>query len=134
MPDIDFGRISESLNEKSDRDLRNVDTAAKADAVIDYQEPTSANNWTWYRKYKSGWVEQGGVLQVETSGWKSARTFSLPIKMANIKYNVNWTSGYSDTISEEVTVTARTTTSFTISKYTNYQSEACWEVKGMAAN
>ena len=28
--------------------------------VIDFQEPTSANNYTWYRKYKSGWVEQGG--------------------------------------------------------------------------
>ena len=80
MPDIDFGRISESLNEKSDRDLRNVDTTAKADAVIDYQEPTSANNYTWYRKYASGWVEQGG------NGSTMNMTINFPVEMANTYY------------------------------------------------
>ena len=63
MADIDFGQLSEALNDKSDRDLRNVDTTAKADAVIDYQEPTAENNYTWYRLYKSGWVEQGAFIR-----------------------------------------------------------------------
>ena len=77
MPDIDFGQISETLNNKTDRDLRNVDTTAKADAVIDYQEPTAANNYTWYRKYKSGWVEQG--ILFHDRGSSSIWTFPIPM-------------------------------------------------------
>lgn len=61
MSEINFGAISEALNDKTDRDMRNVDTAAKADAVIDFQVPTAENNYRWYRKYASGWVEQGGA-------------------------------------------------------------------------
>ena len=34
-----------------------------ADYVIETQLPTSSNNYTWYRKYKSGWVEMGGVCE-----------------------------------------------------------------------
>lgn len=30
------------------------------DFVVESQLPTAENNYTWYRKYKSGWVEQGG--------------------------------------------------------------------------
>lgn len=46
-------------------------TLARADAVTDmtgtdyvvaWQMPTAENNYTWYRKYKSGWLEQGGKL------------------------------------------------------------------------
>ncbi len=33
-----------------------------ADYVVAWQMPTSNNNYTWYRKYKSGWLEQGGKL------------------------------------------------------------------------
>ena len=83
MADIDFGQLSEALNDKSDRDLRNVDTTAKADAVIDYQEPTADNGYTWYRKYKSGWVEQG-VL--ELSFTTTAKTWTFVIPMADTHY------------------------------------------------
>lgn len=83
MADIDFGQITEALNDKSDRDLRNVDTTAKADAVIDYQEPTAANNYTWYRKYKSGWVEQGGS---GTWSENTEITITLPIPMKDNTY------------------------------------------------
>lgn len=30
------------------------------DYVTEWQTPTAENNYTWYRKYASGWVEQGG--------------------------------------------------------------------------
>ena len=30
------------------------------DTVVEFQLPTEENNYTWYRKYASGWVEQGG--------------------------------------------------------------------------
>lgn len=32
------------------------------DYVVAWQMPTAENNYTWYRKYKSGWLEQGGKL------------------------------------------------------------------------
>ena len=64
---IDTGAILEALNDKTDRDCRNVDTTAGADVVIEYQVPTSANNYTWYRKYASGWVEQGGYVASATN-------------------------------------------------------------------
>jgi hypothetical protein len=31
--------------------------------VVEFQEPTSSNNATWYRIYNDGWVEQGGTVK-----------------------------------------------------------------------
>lgn len=124
MPDIDFGRISESLNEKTDRDLRNVDTTAKADAVIDFQLPTAENGYTWYRKYASGWVEQGG--QTTTNG-----TIVLPVAMLDTNYNITMaqagnTSAYT---AQPMNIT---TTGF---GYWQYQGvfNAYWQVSGVSA-
>ena len=135
MPDIDFGRISESLNEKSDRDLRNVDTTAKADAVIDYQEPTSANNYTWYRKYKSGWVEQGGYYYAGTSV-AGAHNISFPVPFANINYQsllsvLHDSDGGSPNDISEV-FPSRTTTTMRIYVRAGWCGYV-WRVSGMAA-
>ena len=46
-----------------------------ADYVIAWQSPTAENNYTWYRKYRSGWVEQGGRL--------SGRSVTFPIKFTS---------------------------------------------------
>ena len=51
-----------------------------ADYVVAWQAPTPENNYTWYRKYRSGWVEQGGK--------NSVQTVTLPIEMANTNYHV----------------------------------------------
>ena len=134
MADIDFGQLSEALNDKSDRDLRNVDTTAKADAVIDYQEPTADNGYTWYRKYKSGWVEQGGILVVASSGV----AITLPIVMANNTYGCLATA-ISDTAVDGVGLQmyGRTTTLFYL-RNKNYASSltvgATWQVSGLSAN
>ena len=129
MVDIDIGVISEALNNKTDRNMRNVDTTAKADSVIDYQEPTEENGYTWYRKYKSGWVEQGGDIQLNTT------SVIFPVEMADSNYicsivfrsttnstNVTYNSAYTQT---------QTTTGFTcISSSSIHKS---WQVCGMAA-
>ena len=131
MADIDFGQLSEALNDKSDRDLRNVDTTAKADAVIDYQLPTAENDYTWYRKYKSGWVEQGG----RSTGLD--RTITLPITMSDANYviitelvgAISW-AGYSHGVQNI------TTTGFRC-YYDGDQTDPSnwsWQVSGMAAN
>jgi len=56
---------------------------AGADYVIETQVASAANNYTWYRKYKSGWVEQGGYNYGSLSGEK---IIQLPITMSNKHY------------------------------------------------
>lgn len=136
MPDIDFGQLSEALNDKSDRDLRNVDTTAKADAVIDYQEPTSANNYTWYRKYKSGWVEQGGVFSQTINTGDTAWSANLLIAMANYYYvvNVQTDGGYAG----NTTIQCENNSTTQIKGYARAPSgggtkRIMWSVSGMAA-
>ena len=90
MPAVntDEGTILEALNDKLDRDANNLDTSTtNFDVVVDYQAPTAANNYTWYRKYASGWVEQGGSTPIPntTNAWATTQ-ISLPIEMANTRY------------------------------------------------
>lgn len=54
-------------------------TSGMIDFVVAAQAPTAENNYTWFRKYKSGWVEQGGVC---TTGF----TVVLPVDMADNNY------------------------------------------------
>ena len=82
MNKINLGVFSELANNKADRDLRNVDLN-KTDIIIEYQEPTAENDYTWYRLYASGWVEQGGRSTGSSEGLK---TISLPIEMADKHY------------------------------------------------
>lgn len=57
-----------------------------ADYVVEYQNPTAENNYSWYRKYKSGWVEQGGKGTGGAS--KNGAEIQLPITMADSDYNI----------------------------------------------
>ncbi len=59
----------------------NVRTMGMTDYVIESQTPTSQNNYTWYRKYKSGWVEQGGKYNALPNN--SQKTVPLPIAIQN---------------------------------------------------
>lgn len=60
---------------------------ATADYVVESQAPTAENNYTWYRKYKSGWVEQGG--------FSTSQTITLPVEMADSHYTILLT-GFAD--------------------------------------
>jgi hypothetical protein len=80
MADINFGAITEALNNKVD--LPMGDSQDGVDFVVDWQRPTSENGRTWYRKYKSGWVEQGGTLPSGSS------SVTLPIAMEDSSYSV----------------------------------------------
>ena len=76
MTDINIGAISEALNNKVDLPTPSTPQDA-VDYVVEKQDPTSANG-TWYRKYKSGWVEQGGTATTPTNG---DLAITLPIPM-----------------------------------------------------
>ena len=141
MPDINIGAITEALNDKEDRDLRNTDTGSGADAVIEYQKPTAENNYTWYRKYASGWVEQGGRATTNSSNPKQ---ITLPVEMGDVYYNINIlgqtsTDGYSNAAWQVMPITTATSPKSTTSFYaqasiTGYNLFFYWEVKGMAAS
>lgn len=101
---------------------------ANADYVIEFQRPNATNNYTWYRKYKSGWVEMGGEITTNIN------TVALPIEMADNHYILlrtqvgsamqsqypAWVAGYN----------SKTTTNFTIS---NISVNNIWYACGMAA-
>ena len=76
------------------------------DWVVESQLPTAENNYTWYRKYKSGWVEMGGK--------SNSQTITLPIEMVDTNYCIQLTGGCSST-NNNVTVWGyrdKTTSSF----------------------
>jgi len=103
---------------------------ATADYVTEWQNPTADNNYTWYRKYKSGWVEQGGYVANTVTGL----VISLPVEMANIYYDVQLQSRYAyyGTATNTGAV-ACTTTSFTHHHYNDTNQSWTWCVRGIAA-
>lgn len=143
MADIDFGQLSEALNGKSDRDLRNVDTTAKADAVIDFQLPTAENGYTWYRKYKSGWVEQGGYIDGNYSHTFSgtymssyvATTITLPVEIDNTNVNIYCNSTVAQVVASG-NLSSSTALEIKLSSvnFTASGVNVSWQVSGMAAN
>lgn len=60
------------------------------DFVIESQMPTAENDYTWYRKYQSGWVEQGGAYTGNPLGTVSV---NLLIPFSDTNYSVTITQG-----------------------------------------
>lgn len=96
--------------------------------VIEFQAPTADNNYTWYRKYADGWVEQGGQATTSQSG----TTVIFPVEMADTNYQIQITCKSSPSnYSTGIVTNSAATTSMAISTYTEARL-CCWEVKGMA--
>jgi len=67
-------------------------TSGMIDYVIASQAPTAENNYTWYRKYKSGWVEQGGRWTGSLECVQDQEVYqqvNLPVTMADTMYYAN---------------------------------------------
>lgn len=112
---------------KTESDARYVQQGHQ---VIEFQEPTADNNYTWYRLYADGWVEQGGIAV------GNPVTITLPIVMANSNYMA--VSSPNGEVSNNYVAFGQynySTTGFQI-KYNGDLSSAtsiCWQVSGMAA-
>lgn len=91
----------------------------------------SDDGLSWYRKYSSGWVEQGGML----SG--TSATVTLPIEMANTNYNIfaQWWGGKSASFySSDQHITNITVTGFTTNGPENANvKQRNWQVTGLGA-
>lgn len=100
-------------DQKSDSTL-----PANCDFVIE----SGQNGNSWYRKYQSGWVEQGGI--VNTGG---VVTITFPIEMLDTNYTFIGTPKSNTTtntgwVMQEHTAISRTTTGVTIA--TKFVNEA----------
>lgn len=108
------------------------------DVVIESQLPTADNGYTWYRKYKSGWVEQGGVSSV---GPSTSDTITLPIEMSDTNYTLmsglkrttNSGSGHSSVGGTPVSTTQIKLIGDYNDSGTGSMQGAYWQVIGMAA-
>lgn len=99
--------------------------------VIEFQAPTSSNNYTWYRKYADGWVEQGGI---STTGLGTSGTITLPITMQDNNYTAIAGNG-NNAANNYFTISRPEATTTTIKWYKSSSSmNGYWEVKGMAAS
>lgn len=144
MRTLDIGVFSDAINQKLDRDLNNLDIA-NTDIIIGHQDPTEANGYTWYRLYKSGWVEQGGYV---VSNGNTDQHIVLLMEMNNDTYYVSTKSKSSVTTRPNDTNAAnrntafffnkviynQTTTGFNIGSTTEMSIVGTyWRVEGMAA-
>ena len=131
MTDINVGAITEALNNKVDLPTPSTPQDA-VDYVVEKQDPTSANGYTWYRKYKSGWVEQGGAF-----AGNSPLLMTLPITMANTAYSCLAGCGRKDGVNwngNPPTLVPETTTSLGVYAYGDYKNmKGWWQVSGMSA-
>jgi hypothetical protein len=127
------------LSNKANVDLSNIDTTISKldnvlpsgiDYVIDYKASTSEDP-TWYRVYRSGWVEQGGRLPGGSGSYTG--TVLLQKEMADTLYNISiiaLTGGGGVYSCVKGTIT---TTSFTYSANESPDGGFSWEVKGQKA-
>lgn len=122
------GLNAELFNDKAD-----VSTVAHV--VTDFQAPTAQNNYTWYRKYADGWVEQGGkTTQTATSSVDAIILF--PVEMQNEEYTV--TFSVCSSVAKDgakSSVVAQTRVGITLHadsmSSTSGTKGFMWEVKGM---
>lgn len=113
-----------------------IPSETTADYVVEWQMPTAENGYTWYRKYKSGWVEQGGIYNPEFTGTK---TFAYPVEMADTNYTLTTGTGCPSVsgMHGKDYITAKTTTGFSFTSVSLAGSFTVslfnWQVSGMAA-
>lgn len=99
--------------------------------MADYVIEKGENDNGWYRIYKSGWVEQGGYMQANST---SSVDITLPIEFADTSYYVNFvgekpgTNPYNDVYLRSVQ--NKTTNSFTLRDYMLTGNKFAWEAKG----
>ena len=121
---------------KSQTDTLLAGKVSTGHEVIEFQAPTAANNYTWYRKYADGWVEQGGIY---ASAFTGTKTFAYPVEMADTNYTLTTGTGCPNIsgMHGKDYITAKTTTGFNFTSVSLAGSFTTslfnWQVSGMAA-
>ena len=105
-------------------------TSNISDYVIQSQTPSADNNYTWYRKYKSGWVEQGGIV----SATPSYTTQTMPITMADAHYTLTCNTVDQFSGSQYSVAYIISSSEFGVKYSGSGASSVCWQASGMAAS
>lgn len=113
---VDVNGLTDALANKMDTDLGN--SILGFDYVIESKLPTDEDP-SWYRLYKSGWIEQGGDL-TETVN------FLKPMQDTNYTILLGQSGSSASSSVDRSTWLVKSTTSFTA----NVITETDWEVKG----
>jgi hypothetical protein len=110
--------------------------------VIEFQAPTAANNYTWYRKYADGWIEQGGhdtTTRTTSSALSADATIVFPVEFSDTGYTFNATVNGTYCGIQEKAGYARTTTELKVDILATYPNNTYtsngfdWFACGMAA-
>ncbi|MBO7712620.1 MAG: hypothetical protein J6S85_03905 [Methanobrevibacter sp.] len=120
-------------------DLPSGVSQSSCDFVVESQLPNAGNNYTWYRLYKSGWVEQGGRINRGLTN-NEVVTIDLPVAYEDTNYTVT-TSTFrisgtnSPTDNKAALISDMATDSFSV-KNTRFEGyfSFMWEAKGMKAS
>ena len=81
-------QIATTLQGKADVNLGNLaaHTAIDANCPVDYIIKRGTGTDTWYRIWKSGWVEQGGQCKGTNASANTTVTVAFPVAFADTKY------------------------------------------------
>ncbi len=103
-----------------------ITTLKGYDYVVESQTPTADNNYTWYRKYKSGWVEMGGHYTHDNI--EKTVTITLPVTMADNHYTI--------TMSKELGTSAETDMNYQFmpAYVKNSKTTTSFQIRMTAAN
>ena len=121
--EVDIDQIAVDLNNKVDKGFD----------IVEFQEPTADNNYTWYKKYRNGWVEQGGY---RTSVSNTIITLLIPMADTNytlIKTINNDYQGNGNSVTWGSATAVKISTTQIRLNQTNGGDMQSWQVSGMAA-
>lgn len=101
------------------------------DPLVAFQIPTEENGYTWYRRYASGWVEQGGFR----NNYGGTITFPVTMKLANQYTAIAVHNGNTAKGEGFINCYNKTTTgmSYGVSSSTSGMAWVSWFVSGIAA-
>lgn len=133
LSEQESAQLASQMQMKAQTDFANV--SENLDFVV---ESWNDGNGNWYRKYRSGWVEQGGVITGTVAG---DVVITLFVEMEDAYYNATMMfadpTGYASAAFDGryLSTYARTTTSFkTYASAVAGVKVKVWSVKGQAAN
>lgn len=133
---INVNAIANTLQTKVD--LPDGVSQGQCDFVIARKTPT-AQDPTWYRLYKSGWIEQGGYYANQYTGTSSGTpSISLIKTMRDTNYYISRTPRWTESQTSDnlwyMGYQTKTVNSFSVKVYgLSYLIGFEWEVKGYAA-
>lgn len=104
---------------------------------MDFVVESYQNGTEWYRKYKSGWVEQGGYLTATSSSGNKTITFLVPFSNTNycfLRTHKNYVTGTTTDGFRDNAYYSKATTTITVFQHTtSYIHGDDWYASGQGA-